>query len=290
MEYMFKKITFAAVLASVLLPVAALAEDAMTPPDQTGIRAGARMEILQDRQDLKVQATTNRAQLKTDLQVNLKERMDAQKAAMNQLDTQAKAIKADTSLTTEQKQAQIQVLRKQTLETRQENQQKFVEDRQAIVKEAQDKRQTLRDDFKTKVAGIKDAAKKQLASKIGDRLQETNTDATTKLADTLTKINNALTSITAKLAAVPAGTDTTTLQADITAATTAVADAQVSVTAQTAMTYTLPTTTTDSTAKADFAKLTQQLRTDLQAVQTKVQAARQAVTKAYQDLVALNIK
>lgn len=167
---------------------------------------------------------------------------------------------------------------------KQENQQKFVEDRKALVKEAQDKRASIKDDFKKKVEGIRDAAKKELAKSIGDRIQQKNADTTAKMAENLAKMSTILTHITAKMNTLPAGTDTTTLQADITVAANAIALAQAAVNVQIAVKYTLPAATTDSTAKVAFMALTQQLKSDLEAVQAKVKAARQAVEKAYNDL------
>ena len=136
-------------------------------------------------------------------------------------------------------------------------------------------------DFKKKLAAIKDAKKKTILTHLDSEIAKLNKNVTTRFSGTLTRLTDILVKISTKAQAgstILAGT-----QADIDAATAAIASAKTANDAQALKIYTIAITT-EANLGVDAGKTRQQLRADVDAVQALVLSARQAVRKAANDV------
>lgn len=156
--------------------------------------------------------------------------------------------------------------------------------REDLKSDLKDKMQQAREEFKTKMAAIKDQRKQQLIANLDIRIATMNKNRTSEMSERLTRLTSILGKISTKEASLKAeGKNTTTLASDIAAAQSAIDTASKAVSEQAAKDYTM-NITTDAALKSAASTVIQQYKTDITAVFLKVKAAHQAVVKAYKDL------
>jgi len=146
--------------------------------------------------------------------------------------------------------------------------------------ELKDKMMEARNGFKAKLQGIKDARKQKTVENIDSRISEMNKKRTDMMSEKLTRMTSILEKISAKATALKTeGKSTTTLEADILAATTAIDTAKTAVTDQAAKDYVM-NVTTDAALKTGAKTLVTTFITDIKATMEKVILAQKAVAKA----------
>lgn len=149
--------------------------------------------------------------------------------------------------------------------------------REAARREFEDHKKEL----KQKLAAIKDTRKQALVEKLNTNCQNINVKRTTKMTEMLAKLSSILTNVTNRAAA--SGKDTSTVDTAVTAAQTAIADAQSAVATQAGKTCTI-TITIESNLKIDVGKVISAMQADLKSVYEKVITARKAVGDAVKTL------
>jgi hypothetical protein len=141
-----------------------------------------------------------------------------------------------------------------------------------------------KNEFRQKLAIIKDAKKQVIAERISTNCQNINLKRTDKMTGMLAKLSTILTNVSDRAASAAAeGKDTTGVENAVTTAQTAIADAQVSVAAQAGKICTI-TLTTETNLKTDVGKTISSLEADLKSVYEKVIEARKAVGDALRAL------
>lgn len=169
---------------------------------------------------------------------------------------------------------------KQLLKT---NLQTLKDERQTIV----DTKKALMQEFRLKIAAIKDQRKKLLVERIDNRIATANANLTTKMDRALDRMSGFLETIKTRGAARKAtGADTTALDAAIANAEIAITNARTAVETQKTKTYTA-SISGDSTLKSTIGQMVSGFRLDIQAVHKLVVDARQAVMKALSELAKL---
>lgn len=161
---------------------------------------------------------------------------------------------------------------KEQLQTLQDQKKTAVGQIRADTKAAIDAK---REEFKTRIATIKDQRKKALAERIDAKLATVNANHTAKFLDALARFQAFLDK------AKQSTTDATVLAAAATAQT-AIDTAKAAVEAQALKTYTMEVTD-DATLKINAGTVVSQLRLDLMAVHKLVVDAKQAVQKLRTD-------
>jgi hypothetical protein len=218
---------------------------------------------------------------KQEFQANKKQGNQEVKAA-------AQAIKGDSSLTPEQREAALKDLRDKFEADRKAREDQFKKEREAARVAFEAQRKTARAELATKLSVVKDERKKELAAQTGDQFNQANAKITAEMTANVGKIEAVLGTISAGAdAKATAGVDVSAVRADIDAAKSLIAAAREAITAQTAKTYTV-TISTEANLKTDFSAVRTQLAADLKAVQDKVVAAREATRKAGGDLARLS--
>lgn len=143
----------------------------------------------------------------------------------------------------------------------------------------QAQRQDARQDFKDKLAQIKDARKQTLVNKIDTRIETINTNRTQAMSKSLTQLSAILDRVVSKSATLtPAPT-----MDKVTLAKEKLSAAQTAVTAQAAKQYVI-SITNDSTIKTDVMTNLTTFRTDITATHKTVLDAKQAVIDAIKSL------
>lgn len=146
--------------------------------------------------------------------------------------------------------------------------------------EAVEKFKQKRDEFKAKVAAIKDEKKKALAEKIDGKITQINTNRTEEMSRYIGKMKDLLGKIQAKSDELKgAGTDTTAVEAAIKAAQTAVDSAAAAVTAQAGKQY-VAALTSETALKNNFGSIAKQLELDLKTVRQLLINAQKAIANA----------
>lgn len=146
--------------------------------------------------------------------------------------------------------------------------------------EMKDKMMEARNAFKAKLQGIKDEKKQKTVENIDSRISEMNKKRTDMMSEKITRMTSILEKISAKATTLKTeGKSTTTLEADILAATTAIDTAKTAVTDQAAKDYVM-NVTTDAALKTGAKTLVTTFITDIKATMEKVTLAQKAVAKA----------
>jgi hypothetical protein len=159
---------------------------------------------------------------------------------------------------------------------------------EGVKKEAQDKMQAIRADFKAKLSQVKDEKKKQTAENLHERLGTLNEKWTMHFGDVLDKYAEVLKRVESRRDKVQAaGKDTAAVNAALQAAQAAITRARTTVEVQAAKTYEV-TVTTDVQLRAAFQTAHTALKKDLMALRDgAMRDAREAVQKAIQSLRAI---
>jgi hypothetical protein len=214
-------------------------------------------------------------------QANLPQVLGVQIASTDSVNTEPLKT-ATTSARYELKQQKIELLeqaKQKRLEIEQQTKQKRLE----LIAEMAAKRE----EFKTKLQTIKDVNKQKLVENIDQRISFLNTNwvnlwnaALTRLTEILAKIE----SRSNELAAT--GKDTRDLNNAIAVAKTAINNAQNLVTDQSGKSYVI-NITNETSLHEDVKSQMSKFKTDSLEIRKSIQAAREAVHKAFQALVAL---
>lgn len=159
-----------------------------------------------------------------------------------------------------------------------------------IKKVIEEKRQEIktkieakRAEVEAKINGIKDARKRDLASRIDSNLKDFNSRMLERFAANLDQLSAVLVNITSRTDKADArGLNVSSVRTAIASAQTAIANAHTAITAQAGKTYVpaVTTTTTDSMVKSAFVAVRDSMRQDLKVVQKAVMDARDAVHNA----------
>lgn len=144
------------------------------------------------------------------------------------------------------------------------------------------------EEFKQRIAQIRDERKKAIVEKINSKIQNANTRLTNKMTEALSKLAQILNGIREKAEALKAaGEDTAALDNAIAAAETAIIDAHAAVNAQVGKVYSANIITDEANLKNTIGRMVSQFRLDVQSVHKKVIEAKQAVQKAISELAKL---
>lgn len=143
------------------------------------------------------------------------------------------------------------------------------------------------EEFKKRMAEIRDARKKAIVERIAVKIPNANTRLTNKMTDALTKLTQILNRIKNKAANLAAsGQNTTALYTAITEAETAIASAKAAVEEQASKEYSA-NITTDAGLRSVIGQMVSQFRLDIQAVHKLMVEARQAVAEAIAEAAKL---
>ena len=138
--------------------------------------------------------------------------------------------------------------------------------------------------FRQQLALMKDAKKQAIVERLNTNCQDINQKRTDKMAAMLAKLSLILTNVTNSAASSSAaGKDTTAVDAAVTSAQTAIADAQATVAVQAGTTCTI-TISSEANVKTDVGKVVSGLQENLKSVYEKVLVARRAVSDAIRAL------
>ena len=153
--------------------------------------------------------------------------------------------------------------------------------RTATAQVMKDAMQVKRDEFKAKIAGIKDARKQLIVEGLDTRIATSNAKLTNKMTNALTRLTEIIAKLKIRTSVLQGeGKDVTALNSAITAAETAITDAMTAVEAQKAKVYTA-NITTDATLGSVIGGMVRQFKNDIQGVFLKVKNAHQKVKDAW---------
>lgn len=142
-----------------------------------------------------------------------------------------------------------------------------------------------REDFKTKLAAIKDQRKQAIMANFDAKIDEINARRTSQMTEHITRLQRVLDNISTKAAALKSqGQNTTTVDADILAAQTALDAAKQAVLDQAAKDYVVTIT---ANLRGGASSTMRQFIADLKATFQKILAAKTAVRKAHTDMAKL---
>jgi hypothetical protein len=137
--------------------------------------------------------------------------------------------------------------------------------------------QKERDDFKVKVAALKDQRKQATMSAITERFTTINTNQTERMTQSLTKLSQILDRLSSQSAeAKNAGKEMTTVDAAIGTAKQAIETSLAAVTIQAGKQY-IPQITDETQIKQSAATIFTQLKNDLETTRKTVQATKEPV-------------
>ena len=146
---------------------------------------------------------------------------------------------------------------------------------------------TEREEFKEKIAQIKDARKKNLVERISNNITNSNTKLTSKMAQALTRMENILTNLKNKSTVFKAaGEDTAALETAIAEAGQAITTAQSAVNTQAQKEY-AETISDENILRSVIGKMVSQFRLDISTTHKTVVDAKQAVSKAISEAAKL---
>lgn len=144
-----------------------------------------------------------------------------------------------------------------------------------------------REEFKAKVAELKNQKKKLIAQDVDLKLNAINLASTNRMTTGIGKLEKLLDKFSSRSARIKAqGSDTTTVDAAIASAESAIADAKTAITEQAAKEYTADITD-ETTLKNDFGKTMKTLRADLKATHDVLKLAKQRVIDVARALAKL---
>lgn len=170
---------------------------------------------------------------------------------------------------------------KEVFEARKERQKKELEQNQARAKL---NTETARKVFSEKLSKLKDAKKKTIAASLDVKISELNKKRTTTMLAFVSKMQEIVDKISTRAAeAEKAGKDISKVKAAVVSAQAAIASALTAVTTQAGKTY-VATVTSDETLKSDMEAVMKSLKTDLEAVNVLIGAAKKAVYAAHTEL------
>lgn len=170
---------------------------------------------------------------------------------------------------------------KEVFEARKERQKKELEQNQARAKL---NTETARKVFSEKLSKLKDAKKKTIAASLDVKISELNKKRTTTMLAFVSKMQEIVDKISTRAAeAEKAGKDISKVKAAVVSAQAAIASALTAVTTQAGKTY-VATVTSDETLKSDMEAVMKSLKTDLEAVNVLIGAAKKAVYTAHTEL------
>lgn len=152
--------------------------------------------------------------------------------------------------------------------------------RSQIKTQLQTLNQDARDQFKTKLAQIKDAHKQTIVSRVDTRIQTINTKRTKEMLDSLDRLSTILDRAVAKGASL---TPVPSQEAVTTTARDKITASQTAVTAQQAKQYVIALTTDDALRQNVTATLLT-FKTDITATHQSVLDAKEAVITAIKSL------
>ncbi|MDO8270017.1 MAG: hypothetical protein Q7T54_05120 [Candidatus Levybacteria bacterium] len=151
-----------------------------------------------------------------------------------------------------------------------------------------DKISQARDEFKERLATIKDQRKLNILTNLDRKFGEINKNRTTQMGERVARLTTILTTISTKGATLKEeGKNTTTLDANIKSAQTALDSAKTAIDTQAAKDYII-NVTTETALKNAASTIVQQFITDMKAVHKTVVDAQAAVRKAHTELAKLS--
>ncbi len=163
-------------------------------------------------------------------------------------------------------------------------QENFLDQMEASREAAKQEFESRKQEFKAQLQKVKDERKRNVVDKLNTQCQNVNQKRTEKMSEMLTRLSTVLTNVTNRAATAKAnGKDTSSVDAAVTAAQAAIADAQAAVSAQAGKTCTI-TITGETSLKTDVGKTISTMQQDLRTVYEKVIAARKAVMDAVKAL------
>ncbi len=138
-----------------------------------------------------------------------------------------------------------------------------------------------------KTTQLRDTKKQAVVEKLGERMNDINEQRTSHMSNSLTRLSQLTARIASKAAAEKkSGKDTSTVEASITSAQSAIQLAQASVAAQMKKEYSVAVSS-DETAQMDVKTTITSLMTDLKLVNESVKHARDKVIEAARSLAKL---
>lgn len=148
------------------------------------------------------------------------------------------------------------------------------------IKEIQAKNEAKKTEFQKKLHEFKDTHKQEIVQKLQTKLGEVNAKRTQKMTEQLVKLQEILDKLTTRASDLKAkGLNTSSAEAKLAVAKTALDAAKSAVAAQGAKTYTIAVNS-ESTAKNDVGAAMSGLQKDLQGVYQTVFAAKKALRDA----------
>ena len=161
------------------------------------------------------------------------------------------------------------------------------EDRKQFVAETKSEFKDKMNAFRAQIKTIRDERKQILTERIADKIASSNARLTNRMDKALDHLTNILNRVKTRAADYKAqGKDTTALDAAISAAEAAIAEAKNAVNAQSSKEYTA-NITDESTLRNTIGQMVSGFRLDIQAVHKLVIAAKQAVQKAIMEAAKL---
>jgi len=162
----------------------------------------------------------------------------------------------------------------------------------AQMRQLRDQKKTLlmerRKSFQEKLKNIKDERKRVLVDRIDSKIINLNRQRTEEMAQALIKLQTILERLNTKINEAHAnGIDTASASAAYDNAKNAVAAAEAAVASQSAKTYTIDISSDEAALKRTVGAVTSSFQSDLQATHKKVVEAKQAVSRAAQQVALL---
>ncbi|OGK38479.1 hypothetical protein A3F03_03235 [Candidatus Roizmanbacteria bacterium RIFCSPHIGHO2_12_FULL_41_11] len=202
--------------------------------------------------------------------------------------------KEELKLKLEEKQSQLTEKKQEMLTTTQElksqwqeKKLEFLETLKLKREEAKESYQLKKQEFETKLQEIKDEKKKQIVKRINNRISVVNKNRSERMIQVLEKLSTIIDRLTEKVnTAKNYDLDTSASEIAIANAKTAVIAAQTAVTTQAGKSYVVEIQT-EETLKAMVGSDVSQLESDLKIVHQAVVDAKQAVSKAGEEVAKL---
>jgi len=242
-------------------------------------------ELRKATEDALQQFQQQREQLQEELQ---KQKEDAKESLQQQREQVREEVEQNASGTSEQ----IREGLKQQLEQRTEAlKQAFEQQREEFKNQLELRKEDVKGEFEQnrqelqqRLQVIKDERKKEIVTRLFGNIDELNKRITENFSQALDTMSDALTRIVSRTQIAQSnGYDTTSVEAAIGTATTAIDTARTAVLEQASKVYAIDVTTEDM-LKSDVITTRDQLRTDLQAAREKLIAARDALQKVLEAL------
>jgi hypothetical protein len=207
-------------------------------------------------------------------------------------------VSAETNTSTESTKNRFKTEKSKTLENRKSTLVQRVtitkernQDIRTLIQSRKDEltleKKRVRDEFKTKIAELKDGNKKLIAEDVDQKLNAINLASTDRMTSGIGKLEKLLDKFSSRSARIKSlGNDTSTVDSAIASAESAIADAKIAVTEQAAKEYTVDITD-ETTLRSDFGKTMKTLRADLKATHDILKLAKQRVIDVARALAKL---